>query len=612
MKLLKRAAALILMMVLCLNLSIGNVLAASVDEIISDVDAVVNASDVTEDKEVKEQITEFADLSPIILTYDKRPELKDILADLPDKLLVYLDHTYTTAEIPVKWECEGSYEDTDYYYYQFNPVCVTEDYDVAEDIEMPYAGIFLSSDVGRASSMKGAVNSGTRGANETTIYKFLTGTMGLNKAAACGVLANIYSESAFSPTAWGDKGTSYGICQWHATRLTALKNYCNKNGYKYTSLTGQLNYMYYELKKSYNSSVLSYLKGVSNNAQGAYDAGYRWCLKYEIPANTKSVSNARGNLAKKTYWPAYKNASISTNTDSGTDKNPTTSANSAITISNATKPTQLTVGSPFILRGMVSSGNVLTSVTVGVYDSNGTPKITRTINPNKTTYDIHNIDNYITFGKLASGKYNYKVSAKTSSTSKTLVNQAFAVLKKSSISGTSSYTKTYGASAFNLNAKRTAGNGALSYTSSNNNVATVSSTGKVTIKGTGYCTITVKVASTSTYSAATKVVSIYVVPKKTSVSSLKAVGGRKLKVTWSKNSKATGYVIQYSTNKNFSSNVKSVTVTNYKTTARTLSSLTRNRKYYVRIRAYKKTVVNGQNKNLYASWSAIKTSTAIK
>lgn len=53
----------------------------------------------------------------------------------------------------------------------------------------------------------------TNNANETTIYNYAVNNMGLNVAAACGILANIYKESSFNPNALGDNGTSYGICQ---------------------------------------------------------------------------------------------------------------------------------------------------------------------------------------------------------------------------------------------------------------------------------------------------------------------------------------------------------------------------------------------------------------
>ena len=70
----------------------------------------------------------------------------------------------------------------------------------------------------------------TGNANETAIYNYVINTMGLNNAAACGILANIYKESSFNPHALGDSGTSYGICQWHGSRWDRLKTYCSNNG----------------------------------------------------------------------------------------------------------------------------------------------------------------------------------------------------------------------------------------------------------------------------------------------------------------------------------------------------------------------------------------------
>ena len=67
----------------------------------------------------------------------------------------------------------------------------------------------------------------------------------------------------------------------------------------------QLEYLAIELPKSY-ASVLKYIKAVPDTAQGAYDAAYYWCAKYEIPANTATVAATRGNLAKNTFWPKYK------------------------------------------------------------------------------------------------------------------------------------------------------------------------------------------------------------------------------------------------------------------------------------------------------------------
>ena len=144
----------------------------------------------------------------------------------------------------------------------------------------------------------------TEEANRAVIYRYLINQMGLNSAAACGVLANIHHESNFSPTLSGDSGTSYGICQWHNDRMSKMISYCKGKGYNYQLLEPQLEYLDYELKNSY-PKVYSYLKSVSNNANGAYNAGYYWCYYYEVPADRETMAVKRANDAKNTYWPEY-------------------------------------------------------------------------------------------------------------------------------------------------------------------------------------------------------------------------------------------------------------------------------------------------------------------
>ena len=149
---------------------------------------------------------------------------------------------------------------------------------------------------------------GGASSNEKIIYNFLTDKtngLGLNTAAACGILANIQKESSFNPKAEGDHGTSYGICQWHNERYDKLKSWCKSKGYNYTTLNGQLRYLEHELKTGY-SKMLSKFRQAPDTAQGAYDVGYKWCYDFERPANRQTKSNERGNLAKNTYYPKYK------------------------------------------------------------------------------------------------------------------------------------------------------------------------------------------------------------------------------------------------------------------------------------------------------------------
>lgn len=87
--------------------------------------------------------------------------------------------------------------------------------------------------------------------------------------------------------------------------------------------------------------------------------------------------------------------------------------------------------------------------------------------------------------------------------------------------------------------------------------------------------------------------------KQAVISKVQNVSGKKIKVTVKKVSGADGYQIQYSTK----SNMKSAkTVTSSKTTT-TISKLSKGKKYYVRVKAYKK---DSTGKKVAGKWSKVK------
>ena len=115
----------------------------------------------------------------------------------------------------------------------------------------------------------------------------------------------------------------------------------------------------------------------------------------------------------------------------------------------------------------------------------------------------------------------------------------------------------------------------------------------------------------NSYNSAGKLVATY----SNSVSGLKTylkIGWRSVKskkkkavsLSWQKNiTDATGYQIQYSTNKKFKKGVKTVNVNGKNSTSKTIKKLKRKKVYYVRIRAY---IDQGEGEKLYSSWSTVK------
>lgn len=102
-------------------------------------------------------------------------------------------------------------------------------------------------------------------------------------------------------------------------------------------------------------------------------------------------------------------------------------------------------------------------------------------------------------------------------------------------------------------------------------------------------------------------------PKSTSL--IKLISKKKaIVVKWKKVTKNnTGYQIQYSTGKKFKKNTtKTIIIKKCKSTSRTISKLKAKKKYYVRIRCYRKVIVNGKSKKIYSGWSKVKNITTKK
>ncbi|MBQ8856794.1 MAG: cell wall-binding repeat-containing protein [Lachnospiraceae bacterium] len=238
-------------------------------------------------------ISSFVTSSMQEITVSEEETLEEVRKQLPT-VLEATDQFGESINIPVFWECVGNYDETDYFYYQFKPVFDTDTYELAEGLELPYIWVLRAS----SENLSRVV---TKSANETTIYNFLVNELGCNLATAVGILANIERESSFNPKAGASDGY-YGICQWGASRLDDLKNYCSEKGYSYDSLEGQLNFLKHELYGT-ESRAWSKMQGMENSAEGAYFAGYNWARYFERCASVyREVSAVR---ARDVYWPNY-------------------------------------------------------------------------------------------------------------------------------------------------------------------------------------------------------------------------------------------------------------------------------------------------------------------
>ncbi len=141
-------------------------------------------------------------------------------------------------------------------------------------------------------------------ANVNGCFEFFVSSLGLNNAGACGILGNIQQESSFNLNAVGDYGTSYGLCQWHNERKSALQSLSG-----YDTLPVQLAYLQSELQSGY-AGTLSKIQKVANTAEGAAEAASYWCTEFEKPKDATSKAAKRGEYAKQ-YFETYGAVSLS-------------------------------------------------------------------------------------------------------------------------------------------------------------------------------------------------------------------------------------------------------------------------------------------------------------
>lgn len=238
-----------------------------------------------------------------------------------------------------------------------------------------------------------------------------------------------------------------------------------------------------------------------------------------------------------------------------------------------------------------------------------------------TTITVKNAVGEVTYEPLKSGivtvDNNGKVTAKKVGTVQIKVTaagdgnfkEATKTVKVYVVPGaTTSVTASNLATGMKINWKKVTGATGYKVYRNGSLIATIKSGTTVTYtdkaantNGTKYTFKIVATASTGT-SKLSKSLTTYRVSRP-AISSAKNSSAKTMKVTWGKNSKATGYEIMYSTSKSFASGNKTVKIAKASTVSRGIGGLTKGKTYYVKMRTYK--TVSG--KTYYSAWSVVKT-----
>ena len=323
----------------------------------------------------------------------------------------------------------------------------------------------------------------------------------------------------------------------------------------------------------------------------------------EIKTETKAIPALGHNYTEKTY-STYKTKTCTRCGDTITTQIPK--------IKTKQEPKPVTVLDQKREESKVSNSITASNITVKYSTKAQSIKIgAKQIGDAKLIYSSNNKSITVNSSGVVTVKAGYVgkatitiTASDTANYNKATKNITVTINKVNNKITASNFTKKYSkkAQSFSIGAKQV-GNAKLTYSSNNKNVK-VNSAGKVTIaKGfIGKATITITANATQGYNKATKKITIVVNPPTVKISKLSNIASRKMTIKWNKNTAVTGYQIQYSTDKKFKKNVKTITIKKNSTISKTIAKLTKNKKYYVRIRGYKTL----SKVNYYSAWSSIK------
>lgn len=164
-----------------------------------------------------------------------------------------------------------------------------------------------------------------------------------------------------------------------------------------------------------------------------------------------------------------------------------------------------------------------------------------------------------------------------------------------------SFTVTRSNEKFSLGGRfSSTGNGKLSYKSSNNKILKVDSKGKATITGYGKVKLTIRAAARGKYKAASKKITVTVLPKKPGASKVFKQSDDEIYFSWTADHTVAGYECQVSANKNMPAK-DSITKDCRLENNIVLDGMKADKTYYVRVRAY----ARSGGKKIYGAWSTM-------
>lgn len=232
-----------------------------------------------------------------------------------------------------------------------------------------------------------------------------------------------------------DKGKTfavYGTITSDSTITSCTVGVFDASGTLVTGIKGTPN------AKTYNIKALDPYVKFNSLSDGTY--------VYRVTATNSDYSNHV--LVEKTFTVGKGGGAVPASSSSAAPSGASTVTAdvSGVSLRNGTElPAHLNKGQTLRVTGTVSSSQKLTTVTVGVFDETGKLATGIKASPNKSSYNLAELDKYITFNKLSDGIYYYRITATVEGDAETivLIQKKFAV-GSAVLSGDSSVVRPSG------------------------------------------------------------------------------------------------------------------------------------------------------------------------
>lgn len=113
--------------------------------------------------------------------------------------------------------------------------------------------------------------------------------LGLTKEQSAGIAGNFHAESGFNTDALGDRGTSFGIAQWHKDRWDKLKEFAKERGVSENEFDTQLSFAWHELQTTENKALRALMKTkTTKDAAKVFSDHYERPKKYNQARELKA------------------------------------------------------------------------------------------------------------------------------------------------------------------------------------------------------------------------------------------------------------------------------------------------------------------------------------